>query len=52
KIGFKCRYMIDPLKACGQDKVKLLLSGSHMPLKIVPASGDESYTYLVLPVRL
>ncbi|MBP1573565.1 MAG: DNA polymerase III subunit beta [Oscillospiraceae bacterium] len=52
RIGFKCRYMIDPLKACGQDKVKLLLSGSQMPLKIVPASGDESYTYLVLPVRL
>ncbi len=52
KIGFKCRYMLDPLKACGDDKVKLLLSGSQMPLKIVPAKGEESYTYLVLPVRL
>lgn len=52
KIGFKCKYMLDPLKACGQDKVKLQLSGSQMPLKIVPASGNESYTYLVLPVRL
>lgn len=52
KIGFKCRYMLDPLKACGDDKVKLLLSGSQMPLKIVPASGEEKYTYLVLPVRL
>ncbi len=52
KIGFKCKYMLDPLKACGDDKVKLLLSGSQMPLKIVPTGSEEKYTYLVLPVRL
>ncbi len=52
KIGFKCKYMQDPLKACGDDKIKLQLSGSQMPLKIIPANGKEDYTYLVLPVRL
>lgn len=56
KIGFKCKYMLDPLKACGDEKVKLQLNGSQMPLKIVPAgkssSEEQSYTYLVLPVRL
>lgn len=53
KIGFKCKYMLDPLKACGDDKVKLQLGGSQMPLKIVPTGNtDDRYTYLVLPVRL
>lgn len=52
KIGFKCKYMLDPLKACGDEKVKLQLGGSQMPVKIVPTGNDEKYTYLVLPVRL
>lgn len=52
KIGFKCKYMLDPLRACGDEKVKLQLGGSQMPLKIVPTGNDERYTYLVLPVRL
>lgn len=51
KIGFKCRYMLDPLKVVSEDKVKLLLNGSQMPVKILPMNGDN-YTFLVLPVRL
>ena len=44
EIGFKCKYLLDPLKVIKEDKVKL-------PMKIVPCEGD-AYTYLVLPVRL
>ena len=51
EIGFKCRYFLDPLKAIGDEKVKLQLSGGLQPMKILPMEG-ESYTYLVLPVRL
>jgi DNA polymerase-3 subunit beta len=51
QIGFKCRYFLDPLKAIGDDKVKLQLGGSLLPMKIVPLEGDN-YIYLVLPVRL
>lgn len=51
EIGFKCKYLLDPLKAVNDDKVKLLMSGSLLPMKIVPVDG-ERYTFLVLPVRL
>lgn len=51
EIGFKCKYLYDPLKVINDDKVKLQMSGSLLPMKIVPLNGD-SYTYLVLPVRL
>ena len=52
KIGFNCRYMLDTLKAAGDEKVKMLFNGSQLPLKLVPANGGEEYTYLVLPMRL
>lgn len=51
EIGFKCRYFLDPLKAVSDEKVKLELSGSLKPMKIVPCEGNK-YLYLVLPVRL
>lgn len=51
EIGFKCRYFLDPLKAINDDKVRLQLGGSLLPMKIVPMNGDN-YIYLVLPVRL
>lgn len=51
EIGFKCRYFLDPLKAVSDEKVKLQLGGSLLPMKIVPLEGS-AYTYLVLPVRL
>ena len=47
----KCKYLLDPLKVIKEDKVKLQMSGSLLPMKIVPCEGD-AYTYLVLPVRL
>lgn len=51
EIGFKCKYLLDPLTKITEDKVKLMMSGSLLPMKIVPLDGD-SYTYLTLPVRL
>lgn len=51
EIGFKCRYLLDPLKVITDDKVKLQMGGSLLPMKIVPCEGNQ-YTYLVLPVRL
>ena len=51
EIGFKCKYLIDPLKVIDDEKVKLQMGGSLLPMKIVPLNGEQ-YTYLVLPVRL
>ena len=51
EIGFKCKYLLDPLKVIDDEKVKLKMGGSLLAMKIVPCEG-EKYTYLVLPVRL
>ncbi|MBR4554063.1 MAG: DNA polymerase III subunit beta [Ruminococcus sp.] len=51
EIGFKCKYLLDPLNKIDDDKVKFQMGGSLLPMKIVPLEGNK-YTYLVLPVRL
>ena len=51
EIGFKCKFLLDPLKVINEDRVKLQLGGSLLPMKIVPCNGDK-YVYLVLPLRL
>ena len=51
EIGFNCKFLLDPLKVIKDEKLKLLMNGGNLPMKIVPLDGEE-YTYLVLPVRL
>lgn len=53
EIGFNCRYLADPLKVIHDSKVKLLMNGSFLPMKIVPVDKQDidSYTYLVCTVR-
>ncbi len=51
EMGFKCKYMLDPLGRINDDRVKLEMSGSLYPMKIVPVKGNE-FVYLTLPVRL
>ncbi len=51
EIGFNNKYLLDPLKAIEEDKIKLQMNGGNLPMKIVPVKGD-GYTFLVLPVRL
>ena len=51
EIGFNNKFMLDALKACDGDRVKLLMNGSLAPIKMVPPEGDH-FTYLILPVRL
>lgn len=52
EIGFNNKYMMDALKACPADRVKLELSSPITPCIIVPAEGEENFLYMVLPVRL
>lgn len=51
EIGFNNRYIIDALRACDTDRVKIHLNGPISPILILPPEG-ESFTFLVLPVRL
>ncbi len=51
-IGFNDRYMKDALKAAGTDELKLCLNTASSPCILKAADGSESFTYMVLPVRL
>lgn len=50
-IGFNNRYMLEALRVCDADEVRILLNGSVSPIVIAPLEGDE-FLFLILPVRL
>ena len=53
EIGFNNRFLLDALKACDIEDVKIKLNGPLSPIIIVPTdNNDESFLFLVLPVRL
>ena len=51
EIGFNNRYLLDALRACNTDRVRIQLNGAISPILILPTEG-ESFIFLVLPVRL
>lgn len=52
EIGFNNRYLMDALKAAPASKVRLELSTGVAPCIILPVDGEETFLYMVLPVRL
>ena len=50
-IGFNNKYMLDALKVCDTDEVRIMLNGAIAPILITPTEGDE-FIFLILPVRL
>lgn len=51
-IGFNCRFMLDALSACDEDKVKMEFSAPTSGCFIRSAKEDDSFVYMILPVRL
>lgn len=51
EIGFNSKFVLDALKACETDDVKLELNSSNQPILILPTQGDK-FLFLVLPVRI
>ncbi len=53
-IAFNNRYLIDCVRACGGDNIKISLSSAHASINVVPVEKDESINeeYMLLPVRL
>jgi len=51
KVAFNYQYLLDPLLALDDDKVTLSYSGSLEP-GVLRIPSDDSYTYVVMPVRL
>lgn len=50
-IGFNPNYLLDALKVIDTEKIEINFINSISPAIINPI-GDESYTYLIVPVRL
>lgn len=52
-IAFNNRFLIDSLKACSADEVKLSLSSPLTSINIEPASNEEIHElFMLLPVRM
>lgn len=54
EIGFNNRFLLDALRACRDEELKLSLSSPFMSMMIEAATPAENgkYLYLVLPVKL
>lgn len=52
EIGFNCRYLLDALKNIPEPETTLELSNGLSPIVLTPCDGGDSYSYMVLPVRL
>ena len=53
EIGFNHRYLMDAIKAAPADRVRLELNTATSPCLLLPQDpADESFLYMVLPVRL
>ena len=52
EIGFNDRYLMDALKAAGKDELFLCLNTASSPCILKAADGSETFTYMILPVRL
>lgn len=52
EIGFNNRYLAEALRYAPADMVIMELNSGISPAIIVPVEGDESFLYMVLPVRL
>jgi DNA polymerase-3 subunit beta len=54
EIGFNCRFLINSVRAAEGETVRLTLKNPRSCLTIEPLeeAPDESYFYMVLPVRI
>ena len=50
EIGFNNRYMLDALRNCRCEKMRIEINGPLSPVLLLPEEGHD-FTYLVLPVR-
>ena len=51
EVGFNNRFLLDALRACDTDQVRVHFNGAVQPVVILPPEGD-AYLFMVLPVRL
>lgn len=52
EIGFNNRYLSEALRYAPADTVRLEMNSGISPAIVVPENDDDSFLYMVLPVRL
>jgi DNA polymerase-3 subunit beta len=54
EIGFNCRYLLDAIRCCETEQIKLSMSTPLMSMLIEPVeiNDDDYFIYLVLPVKM
>ncbi|MDR0952500.1 MAG: DNA polymerase III subunit beta [Oscillospiraceae bacterium] len=52
EIGFNNRYLQDALKAAPSEELIVCLNSASAPCVLMPADKNESFKYMILPVRL
>lgn len=50
-IGMSNKYLLEALRVCQCDKIRLQMSGSNKVIKMIPLEG-ESFVYLIMPIQL
>ena len=51
EIGFNNKFVLDALKVCDAETVKMQFNSPSQPIIITPIDSD-SFLYLILPVRI
>lgn len=51
EIGFNNRYLLDAIKNCETDEIRLILNGGLSPMIIKPVKSAD-FLYLVVPMRI
>ncbi len=52
EIGFNYKYLLEALRACEEEEVKMEFSNPRSSCFIRSNANDDSYTFMILPVRL
>ena len=52
EIGFNCRYVLDALRQVPDQEVTLELTNELNPIVLKPTSEKDTFTYLILPMRI
>lgn len=52
EIGFNNRYLLDALRASPAEELLVCVNTGSSPCVIMPADGNDSFVFMILPVRL
>lgn len=51
ELNFNSKYITDCFQSMDSDSISLQLSGMNRPMVIRPISGEQTFTYLVMPMN-